>query len=522
MLATFVIGIREGLEAALIVSIIAAFLKLNGTRRDLRNMWLGVAVATAICIAVGISLEFVATGLPQRQQEMLESVIAAVAVVMVSFMILWMRRNSRGLKAELQKSAAGALERGSALALVAMAALAVLREGFETAVFLVAALQSSTSGGLAMVGALAGILVAVVLGLLIYRGGVRFDMSRFFRITGVVLVLVAAGLVMKTFRAAHEAGWINVGQQQIFDASGVIGRGSITESLATGIFGIQTQPVLIEVLAYLLYAIPMLLVVVWPPQRAFPPATIKRAQLGIAAAAALVAGALIIFAPAPVSSGPSTITPKAGEELTISTTQGAHTLRATINGAVSTLQNLDHTTVNGQSVTRFAATTAATPDPALAATLTGAQIQKLRGGRYPVGLSNLDDAKPFSPTYKATRTVTIGVDDDGRVLMYTDRTITTARVTSASDSAIDLGSLSEQSVAMSDQQSAVAAARSAQAHERKLTASAMQCAVAPLLIGFAAILLLFAATTGRQQSRTEKISPKKTTDPQPLASTTSH
>lgn len=522
MLATFVIGVREGLEAALIVSIIAAFLKLNGTRRDLRNMWLGVAAATATCIAVGIGLEFVATGLPQRQQEMLESVIAAVAVVMVSFMILWMRRNSRGLKAELQKSAAGALARGSAFALIAMAALAVLREGFETAVFLVAALQSSTSGGLAMIGALAGIIVAVVLGVLIYRGGVKLDMSRLFRITGVVLVLVAAGLVMKTLRAAHEAGWINVGQQQIFDATSVIGRGSIIESLVTGIFGIQTQPALIEVLAYLLYAIPMLLVVAWPPQRGFPPAIIKKTQVGIAAAAILVASALVVFAPTPVNSGPSTITLHAGEDLTISTTQSAGTLRATINGTENTLQYLDHTTVDGQSVTRFATTAPTSPDPTLAATLTGAQIQQLRGGRYPVGLSNLDDAKQFTPTYQATRTVTIGVDDDGRVLMYTDKTMTSARINSASGSSVDLGSLSEQSVAMSDQQSTAAAARSVQAQEREMTTAAMQRAAAPLLICFAAVLLLFAALTGRKRSRTEEIRTNKTADPHPLASITSH
>ena len=149
MLTTFVIGLREGHKGALIVGIMAAFLKTNGSRQDLCKMWLGVVTAVVLCIAVGIGLEFRTHGLPQREQEMLECVIAAVAVVTVSFMILWMKKHSRGLKSELESQAAGALAQGSAMALIGMAFLAVLREGFETSVFLVAAFQSSTSTALA-------------------------------------------------------------------------------------------------------------------------------------------------------------------------------------------------------------------------------------------------------------------------------------------------------------------------------------------------------------------------------------
>src|SRR6478672_7091701 len=173
MLATFVIGLREGLEASLIVGIIAAFLKQSNRTDVLRKVWLGVAAAVALCLSVGIGLQLLNGALPQRQQEMLECVVAAIAVVMVSYMVLWMRAHSRDLKSGLQHAAGSALARGSAGALVAMAFLAVIREGFETAVFLLAAFQSAISPLQAAAGVVLGIAVAVALGYLVYRGGVR-------------------------------------------------------------------------------------------------------------------------------------------------------------------------------------------------------------------------------------------------------------------------------------------------------------------------------------------------------------
>ena len=162
--------------------------------------------------AVGVILQIVSQNLPQRQQEGLETVIGLVAVAMVTYMVVWMRRHSRNLKGQLEGAAAEALAAGSGFALVAMAFLAVLREGFETVVFLLAAFNESASGASAWLGAMLGIVVAVGLGYAIYRGGVRLNLSKFFRATGVVLVLVAAGLVVNAVHTAHEAGWLNAGQ----------------------------------------------------------------------------------------------------------------------------------------------------------------------------------------------------------------------------------------------------------------------------------------------------------------------
>ncbi len=267
MLPTFVIGLREGLEAALIVGIIAGFLANRGRRDALRQVWLGVGAAALICLLVGVVLQLVTAELPQAGQEGLETVIGLLAVAMVTYMILWMRRHARGMRAELESAAESALMRGSTGALVAMAFLAVLREGFETVVFLLAAFQASTSPLLAGGGALIGVLLAVALGYGIYRGGVKLNMARFFKITGAVLVVVAAGLLMTAAHTAHEAGWLNVGQQRAANLSWLVQPGTPISSLVTGMLGIQPFPTVIEVAVWVLYLVPMLAYVLWPTGR---------------------------------------------------------------------------------------------------------------------------------------------------------------------------------------------------------------------------------------------------------------
>jgi high-affinity iron transporter len=264
LLPTFVIGLREGVEASLIVGIVAAFLRQQGRQDALRAVWAGVLLAVTLCVGVAIGLQVLDRSLPQRQQEQLETVVAAIAVGMVTFMIVWMRRHARGLAGDLRHSAGHALAEGSALALVAMAFFAVLREGLETSVFMLAAFQASGDSNAAGMGAVLGVLVAVSIGWAIYRGGVRLDLARFFRVTAALLVLVAAGLAATAIHTAHEAAWLNGLQQQAFDMSWFVRPGTITSSLATGVLGVQPQPTIGEVLGWLLYAIPMLAYVLWP------------------------------------------------------------------------------------------------------------------------------------------------------------------------------------------------------------------------------------------------------------------
>jgi high-affinity iron transporter len=274
MIPTFVIALREGVEASLIIGIVAAFLVKEGRRDALRQMWLGVGIAIALCMGGAVALRVVGQDLPESGQASLETTVGLVAVIAVTYMIVWMRRHSRGIKSALEGSAATALAAGSTSALVAMAFLAVLREGFETSAFLLAAFQDSTDTTAAGIGAVVGLLVAVAIGIGLYRGGVRINLSRFFRITGLVLVFVAAGLLATAVHTAHEAGWFNGLQGQALDLSWLVKPETVSGSLLTGMLGLQPQPTVGEALVYVLYALPMALYVLWPdrlrPRRRAP------------------------------------------------------------------------------------------------------------------------------------------------------------------------------------------------------------------------------------------------------------
>ncbi len=270
MLPTFVIGLREGLEASLIVGIIAAFLIQRGDRKALRPMWLGVVVAIALCAAVAIVLRVIGESLPFKQREILEG---------ASRPVRGRRRHVHGrldapALARPQGPARGptldhALLTGSVLALVGMAFFAVLREGLETAIFMLAAFQSSSDPVATGLGAVLGVTVAVALGYAIYRGGVRINLSRFFRLTGFVLVLVAAGLLASGVHSLAEAGVVTALQHPAFDISWLVAPGTIRASLITGMLGLQPVPTVAEVVVWLVYAVPMSLYVLWP-QRSRP------------------------------------------------------------------------------------------------------------------------------------------------------------------------------------------------------------------------------------------------------------
>ncbi|MHA3701294.1 iron uptake transporter permease EfeU [Jatrophihabitans sp. YIM 134969] len=416
MLPTFVIGLREGLEASLIVGIVLAFLKRNGRGDLMRWALLGVGIAIALCTSGGIALYLVSEDLPQKQQEGLETVVGVIAVAMVTYMVVWMKRHSRDLKKQLEGVAGAALAQGSAWALVAMAFLAVLREGFETAVFLVAAFNGASNRGSASGGALLGIGLAVALGYGIYRGGVRINLSKFFRVTGFVLVLVAAGLVQTAFRTAHEAGWINIGQQATVDLSAVIDPGSVQSALITGMLGIQPQPTLIEFVAWLLYLVPLGLYVAWPQGKGLARRTIAGLVAAAAVVTGVVAGAIALAAPAlPASAlaltAPVTATSGPVGDLTVTVEDGRVRLPAVdpVTGAVGAETTLPTTIGASQSVdgVRVSTYTASLPATTETGQLTFDQIAALNGGRLPLGVRGA--TAPASGTVATTTTERVDV-----------------------------------------------------------------------------------------------------------------
>jgi high-affinity iron transporter len=259
-------------------------------------------------VAAGVTLNLLSKDLPQRQQEGLETVIGALAVGMVTYMVVWMKRHSRDLKGQLEGLAADAIggASGAARAMILMAFLAVLREGVETVVFLLAAFDQSTSGSSAAVGAGLGIATAILLGYGIYRGGVRINLSKFFRATGLVLVFVAAGILVNALHTAHEAGWLNIGQGSTVDLSWLVRPGSVQSSLLTGMLGLQSHPVVIEVIGWLVYLIPVGMYVAWPPGKAVARRTAARVLLGAGSVLIATAAVLALAQPSAPASNPST------------------------------------------------------------------------------------------------------------------------------------------------------------------------------------------------------------------------
>ena len=260
MLIAFLIMLREGIEAALIVGIVAGFLKQSGHSRLMPKVWLGVALAALMCLGIGYGIHSATGEIPQKEQECVVGVIGLVAVAMLTYMILWMKKAARSMKQQLQDSVQTALNRGNGQgwALVGMAFLAVAREGLESVFFLLAVFQQSPTWSMP-VGAVLGLLAAVVIGALIYQGGMRLNLAKFFRWTGVFLIVVAAGLVAGSLRALHEAGVWNHLQEVVFDSSKYLHEDSPLGVLLGGFFGYTDHPTQGEVLAWLLYLVPVMI-----------------------------------------------------------------------------------------------------------------------------------------------------------------------------------------------------------------------------------------------------------------------
>ncbi|MTH34598.1 iron transporter [Paracoccus limosus] len=250
MLAPFLIMLREGLEAALIVGIIAGYLRQTGRAQWLPAIWVGVFLAVALALFAGAGLQLASAQFPQKTQELIEALIGFVAVGVLIAMVFWMKRAARSIKRELHASVDQALSHsGATWGLIGMVFLAVAREGLESVFFLLAVFQQSKDAS-APIGAALGVLAAVGMGWGIYAGALRLDLGRFFRITGIFIIFVAAGLFAGSVKALHEAGLWNSLLTPVWDLSRVLPESSPLGTVLSGILGYREAPSLGELIAW--------------------------------------------------------------------------------------------------------------------------------------------------------------------------------------------------------------------------------------------------------------------------------
>jgi high-affinity iron transporter len=284
MLANFLIGLREGLEAALIVSILVAYLVKSGRSPLLPRIWLGVAIAVAVSLAFGAILTFGPRGLTFEAQELIGGMLSIIAVGFVTWMIFWMAKAARSMSGQLRSQVDRASD-ARPWSLVVVAMLAVGREGLETALFLWAATQAAGRGGGTgagpLLGATLGLLLAMGLGYAIYRGALKINLTRFFTWTGVFLILVAAGVLAYGVHDLQEAGVLPGLNNLAFDVSAAVPPTSWYGTLLKGIFNFSPATTVLEAAAWLLYAIPTMTLFLLrvrqrssvPPQTPAPVAT---------------------------------------------------------------------------------------------------------------------------------------------------------------------------------------------------------------------------------------------------------
>ncbi|HOA26078.1 MAG: FTR1 family protein [Propionibacteriaceae bacterium] len=256
MLANFLIGLREGLEAALIVSILVAYLVKADRRHDLRYIWAGVGIAVGISLLFGAILTYGPKGLTFEAQEIIGGTLSIVAVGFVTWMVLWMATASRSLSSTLRSSLDGATKPWS---LTVVALLAVGREGLETALFIWAATQAAARDTGAtwqpLLGALLGILVAVVLGYLIYRGALRINLSKFFTWTGAFLIVVAAGVLAYGVHDLQEAGVLPGLHTIAFDVSHIVTLDSVLGTVLKGVLNFSPVTTVLEATVWVAYVV---------------------------------------------------------------------------------------------------------------------------------------------------------------------------------------------------------------------------------------------------------------------------
>ena len=267
-------GLREGVEAALIVSIVLAYLVKTGNREHVGKIWIGAGAAVIASTAIGVILYNSVGSFEEPYEQIFEGSTMLLAAAVVTWMLFWMRRQAAGVKGELQAAVDRVLDQGGAWGLALLAFTAVIREGVETALFLVGqATSAETNAGWILVGAVVGLAIAVAIGIGLYRGSRRVNLAVFFRWTGIALIFIAAGLLSHAIHEFIEIGALGSGPwtQTAFDLSGVLPHEDGIGSFLRAILGYSATPEFLTLMVHVTYVVAVLALYLRPIRR-LPPA----------------------------------------------------------------------------------------------------------------------------------------------------------------------------------------------------------------------------------------------------------
>jgi len=252
-------GLREGVEAALIVAIVLAYLARTGNARHASKVWLGTGLAVAVSLVAGLAIFSTVGTLQAPYEQAFEGATMLVAAAVVTWMLFWMRRQAMAMRGELQAAVDRVLTEGTAFGLAVLAFTAVIREGIETALFLVGqATSAETNAPSLAVGALAGLAIAVAIGYGFYRGSRRVDLRAFFRWTGIALVFIAAGLLSHAVHEFVEIGVITIGTGTAFDISAILSHDDGIGAFLRAIVGYSARPEQVTLAVHLVYLVVVL------------------------------------------------------------------------------------------------------------------------------------------------------------------------------------------------------------------------------------------------------------------------
>jgi len=260
MLSSFLIALREGLEAFLVLGIVISYLVKIGERRYVKNVIYGAVIAIVFSIGLAYIFQLFLGGFEGRTEEIFEGIVMLIAVVVLTYMIFWMNRQAKSIRSDIEQSVDKAVSKGRIFSLIFLGFIVVFREGAETVLFFRAISYQANSSELILGGTL-GILTSIVLALIFFISTRKINLSAFFKFTGILVMLIAGGLFSTAIHEFQEAGIIPIINEHIYDLSNILGKESVVGGILRSLFGYNPSPSLLETVGYFAYILVMALLI---------------------------------------------------------------------------------------------------------------------------------------------------------------------------------------------------------------------------------------------------------------------